>query len=61
MFCEHLLRLTKSAVLANTDISSKPKYRLIISARPIYRSISNDEVQNYVMCIILIMENKSEM
>jgi len=32
-FCQHLLRLIKSAVLADTDISVKPKYR------PIYRSI----------------------
>ena len=34
-FCQHLLRPIKSAVLADTDISVKPKYR------PIYRSISN--------------------
>ena len=30
------------AVLANTDISAKPKYRLIILARSIYRSICCD-------------------
>jgi len=33
-FCQHLLRPIKLAVLADTDISAKPKYR------PIYRSIS---------------------
>jgi len=33
-FCQFLLRLIISAVLADTDISVKPKYR------PIYRSIS---------------------
>jgi len=30
-FCQHLLRPIKSAVLADTDISAKPKYRPIIS------------------------------
>ena len=34
-FCQQLLRPMKSAVLADTDISVKPKYR------PIYRSTSN--------------------
>jgi len=32
VFCQHLLRLIKSAVLADTDISVKPKYRPDISA-----------------------------
>jgi len=36
-FCQHLLRPIKSAVLADTDISAKPKYR------PIYRSISTKD------------------
>jgi len=40
-FCQHPPRLIESAILANTDISAKPKYWLIISARPIYQSISN--------------------
>jgi len=40
-FCQHLLRPIKSVILADTDISVEPKYRPIISARPIYRSISN--------------------
>ena len=31
-FCEHHLRLIKSAVLGDTDISPKPKYQVIISA-----------------------------
>jgi len=34
-FCQHLLRLIKSAVLADTDILVKPKYR------PIYQLISS--------------------
>jgi len=38
-FCQLLLRPIISAILADTDISVKPKYRPI-SARPIYRSIS---------------------
>jgi len=41
-FRQHLLKPIKSAVLADTDILAKPKYRPIISARPIYRSISNN-------------------
>jgi len=40
-FCQHLLKPIKSAVLDDTDISAKPKYLPIISARPIYPSISN--------------------
>jgi len=39
-FCKPLLRPIKSAVLVDTDISAKPKYRPIISARPMYWSIS---------------------
>jgi len=41
-FCQHLLRPIKSgsAILADTDISAKPKYQLIILARLIYQSIS---------------------
>jgi len=30
-FCQDLLRLIKSAILANTDISVKPKYQSISS------------------------------
>jgi len=40
VFCQHLLRPIISAILANTDISVKPKYRPDISARPIYGSLS---------------------
>jgi len=43
-FCQHLLKLMLSGVLADTDISVKPKYQPIISARPIYRSISTQIV-----------------
>jgi len=39
VFCQHLLRLIKSAVLADTDISVKPKYWPDISAWPIYQSV----------------------
>jgi len=45
-FCQHLLRPIKSAVLADTDRSAKPKYRPIITARPIYRSISTYYLNN---------------
>jgi len=41
VFCQDLLRLIKSAVLANTDISVKPKYLPNILVRLIYRSISS--------------------
>jgi len=34
VFCQHLLKQIKSAVLADTDILAKPKYRPDISARP---------------------------
>jgi len=34
-FCQHLLRLIKSAILADNNISVKPKYQ------PIYRSVSS--------------------
>ena len=40
-FCQHLLRLIKSVILANTNLSVKPKYW------PIYRSIFDN-----VLCII---------
>jgi len=40
-FCQHLPRLIKSAILADTNVSVKPKYQPDISARPIDRSISN--------------------
>jgi len=33
-FCQHLLKPIKLAILADTDISAKPKYRPGISARP---------------------------
>jgi len=36
-FCQHLLRPIKAVVLADTNLSIKPKYR------PIYRSISNQK------------------
>jgi len=42
-FCQHLLRPIKSAILADTDISAKPKYRMITSAKPIYWPISTSE------------------
>jgi len=41
VFCQDLLKPIISAILANTDVSVKPKYRPDISARPIYRSISS--------------------
>jgi len=41
MFHQHLLRPIKSAVLADTNTSVKPKYRPDVSARSIYRSLYN--------------------
>jgi len=41
-FCQHLLRPIKSAILANIDVSVKPKYRMI------YRLISS-----YMHCTYL--------
>jgi len=40
-FCQHLLRLIKSAILADTDISAKPKYRpgQYNSLSPIFMSL----------------------
>ena len=35
VFYQHLLRLIKSAVLADTDIPVKPKYRSISSFNPL--------------------------
>jgi len=40
VLCQHLLRPIKSTILADTNISAKPKYLPIILARPIYWSIS---------------------
>jgi len=40
VFYQHLLRPIESAILANINISVKPKYRPDISARPIYQSVS---------------------
>jgi len=40
-FSQHQLRPIKSAVLADADISIKPKYRSIYRPWPKYRSISN--------------------
>jgi len=36
-FCQHLLKPIKSAILADTDILAKPKYRPDILAKPKYR------------------------
>jgi len=49
-FSQLLQRPIKSVVLADTDISVKPKWRPDISARPIYRSMSNENSEVY--CII---------
>jgi len=49
-----LLRLRKSAVLADTDISVKPKYQ------PTYRSVSTKKILNRVhRCVLVNNNNKS--
>jgi len=40
VFCQHLLNLINLTILADTNISVKPKYQPDISARLMYQSIS---------------------
>ena len=50
VFCQHLLRPIKLAILANTHISLKLKYLPDILARLIYWSISNKNTYKKTWC-----------